>query len=165
MIPSEISIQHIVEILNSPSVLDMIHLVTMVLAGLVFLILLYHWFTFSPRNSVKLTENEHIIKIFHKHWFRLLGDIVLLSILAFLPSLSTFLPNTILDFLKNITPLLDALYQVWLIFLGMGILIIITDYVLDAWVLTNKRIVDIEQKNLFRRDIAEIRLEKPPCLP
>ena len=34
------------------------------------------------------------------------------------------------------------------------------DYYLDMWVITSERIIDIEQKGLFRREISEFMLDK-----
>ena len=35
-----------------------------------------------------------------------------------------------------------------------------TDYYLDIWILTDKRLVDVEQKRLFSREISSLRLDR-----
>lgn len=50
-------------------------------------------------------------------------------------------------------------YCLWLLALWVGFFVAWTDYYLDVWHVTNERIVDIEQKGLFRRDESTIRLE------
>lgn len=46
------------------------------------------------------------------------------------------------------------------LFLWAFLFFIFIDYYLDVWVITNERIVNIEQKGLFKREISELRLEK-----
>ncbi len=48
---------------------------------------------------------------------------------------------------------------VWWLLLWMIFFIIWTNYYLDIVVITNKRIIDIEQLGLFARDIVEVRME------
>lgn len=43
----------------------------------------------------------------------------------------------------------------WSIFFVMW-----TNYYLDVWVITNHRVVDIEQFSLFSRDVSEFRLDR-----
>jgi hypothetical protein len=46
------------------------------------------------------------------------------------------------------------------LFLWAFLFFIFIDYYLDVWVITNERIVNIEQRGLFKREISELRLEK-----
>jgi len=149
----------IILFLNNKIFLGAIITVAFLVSIIVALILFYHWHTYRPRNVVSLEEGEEIVKIFRKHWFPFLIDFLFLIFLAIFPLAIGFLPEEWLAWLSQIKSFLIVLYLVWLDFIAFGILIVGTNYFLDTWVLTNKRIVDIEQKSLFRRDIAELRLE------
>jgi uncharacterized membrane protein YdbT with pleckstrin-like domain len=35
-----------------------------------------------------------------------------------------------------------------------------TDYYLDVWIVTNRRVIDVEQRGLFSREIATMQLSK-----
>lgn len=48
----------------------------------------------------------------------------------------------------------------WFLLVWISAFIIWTDYFLDVLVITNKRIINVEQKALFSREIASLRLEK-----
>lgn len=48
----------------------------------------------------------------------------------------------------------------WFLLMWIGAFIIWTDYFLDVLIVTNKRIINIEQKALFSREIASLRLDK-----
>ena len=45
-------------------------------------------------------------------------------------------------------------YSIWLLTLWIFIFIEWTDYYLDLWVITNKRILDVEQMGFFRREVT-----------
>lgn len=114
---------------------------------------------------VTLLENEHIIKIAHKHWFVLFAESFFLVFLLTVPFiiLSAY---EIYDFSHFID--LDGPYQylfsaftgTWLLFLWIIFFIIWTDYYLDIIVLTDKRLVDIEQWGLFSRTVSTLELDK-----
>lgn len=55
-----------------------------------------------------------------------------------------------------------AFYLLFMYFFVLTILAFITwvDYWLDMWIITNERIIDIEQKGLFRHEISEFGLDK-----
>ncbi|OGI61184.1 hypothetical protein A2645_02285 [Candidatus Nomurabacteria bacterium RIFCSPHIGHO2_01_FULL_39_9] len=152
-------INQIILFLNNKIFLGGIILIAIVFSIVIALILLYHWGKYRARGAVRLEEGEEIVKIFRKHWFSFLIDFVFLIALAFIPLLISFLPKEWLVWLEQVKGLLDILYIVWLDFIFFAILIVGTNYFLDTWILTNKRIIDVEQKSLFRRDIAELRLE------
>ncbi len=85
--------------------------------------------------------------------------------LAFLPLLLevtvgfslSFLPLTINE---TVTPHLRIfLYLLWFLALWVGFFVAWTDYYLDVWQVTDRRIIDVEQKGLFHRDEASVRFE------
>jgi len=45
----------------------------------------------------------------------------------------------------------------FVLFLWSFIFVVFIDYYLDVWIVTNERIVNVEQKGLFRREISELR--------
>ena len=55
--------------------------------------------------------------------------------------------------------LLWFFYFLWLLTTSFAFFIFWTDYVLDIWIVTNKRIIDIEQIGLFKRETSSVRLE------
>ena len=104
--------------------------------------------------------NEKIILILRRHWWVIFKIIFLYGILLMLPLLAH-------NFFANYTDLLDS--EVVLIIFNLLISIfyifIITfffrawlDYYLDIWIITSERIVNIEQKGLFSRQISAFRL-------
>ncbi len=146
--------------LNSTSVINILFLITLIINGIVFIVVLYHWFTYRPSTAVVLVQNEQILRVYRKHWFRFFTDVLIIVALIFIPLTLSLLPSDQMQWFKSITPFLNALYSSWLVFLLFGFLIMATNYFLDIWVLTNKRLVDVDQRGLFKRDISEIRLEK-----
>jgi len=159
MLP-EASLGQIAQFLNSQSVANVIFLITAVGVGIVLLFLIYHWLAYRPGNALSLGPDEHIVKVFYKHWLVFAFDILLIVLLMYIPRATSLLPVEFTDVLLTMQPFLDVLYNAWIAFLVTGILVMATDYFLDIWILTNKRLVDVEQKGLFHRDIAELRLEK-----
>lgn len=45
-------------------------------------------------------------------------------------------------------------YSLWLLILWTFFFIEWTDYYLDIWIITNKRIIDVEQKGFFHREVT-----------
>lgn len=58
------------------------------------------------------------------------------------------------------TPLLVALYTGWLILSWMGFFSVWTNYYLDVWTITNKRLIAVDQRGLFNRSTGSFRLER-----
>jgi hypothetical protein len=160
MLLTDITLSQIVKFLNSQALSSTVVLITSIGVGIILLFVIYHWIAYLPGTSIKLSPDEHKVKVFYKHWLIFFFDLLLIVVLAFIPKAASLMPKEFTDFLSMIQPFLDVLYSAWLAILGTGALVMATDYFLDNWILTNKRIVDVEQKGLFHRDIAELRLEK-----
>lgn len=111
---------------------------------------------------IKLNENEHVVSVSHRHWFVLIPKFLAVVFLFFLPAFIYLLWS----FIAPLTPLSDwpretiAPFFVfglatYYLFLWLYSFIIFADYYLDIWIVTNMRILDIEQRGLFNREIAE----------
>lgn len=107
-------------------------------------------------------RDEQILLVLHRHWFDILSQLfIILLMLAILfssywisalvhPALDDPLYQNLFSFLRNL----------FFIFIWMTFFLIWIDYYFDVWIVTDRRIVNIEQKALFSRETSELRLEK-----
>ena len=115
---------------------------------------------------IHLQEGEHIEIKARKHWYSLFRSSVGLFIVLLLPFVFWFLFSEQIEFglnkfsiSINIT-LLEFLIMVWFLFIWVRFFTVWTNYFLDVWVVTDRRIIDIDQKNLFRREVSTLRMER-----
>jgi uncharacterized membrane protein YdbT with pleckstrin-like domain len=110
-----------------------------------------------------LSPNENVIYTARKHSFIFFTEALFIFILAVLPIVPLALAEQFLptSFLVGIEPELffKYLYMLWLIIMWLTLAYVWTDYYLDAWVVTDKRLIDIEQRGLFNRKISSSRLD------
>lgn len=99
---------------------------------------------------------------FRRHWIALFAESFPLFILAILPLI--IWPGIILSldaaYLDKIEPLMFFLTSAWLLFIWVVFFTFWTNYYLDVLVITDKRVVDIEQYSFFSREVSECRLER-----
>jgi hypothetical protein len=110
---------------------------------------------------VNLEENEKIIKIVRKHWFAIVLEMITSFAMILGPIIFFELIEDVLFHeltLKNLYLLL-FFYFVYLLFVWAFMFINWLNYYLDIWIITDKRIVNIEQKRLFSREISSLRLD------
>ncbi len=106
-------------------------------------------------------DNEHIYLVIRQHWFFLVTRLAVIGILivvgvaarVFGPELAPFLFE---DELGIITGLVFHTY--WLVVLLSTFLIVIF-YYLHLQIITDVRLVDIDQIGLFGRNVSELQLE------
>lgn len=67
-------------------------------------------------------------------------------------------PDIALPTLHESLPLFLA--SVWTLLLWAKFFAIWTDYYLDVWIVTDRRIVNIDQKGLFHREVSTLRMER-----
>lgn len=111
---------------------------------------------------INFLEGEKIIIIKRKHWFIIALEGLFITLVAFLPFLVLFTMSFYyidIVFLQDYQAFLIFFGLVWLVFSWMLFFLVWTNYYLDILLITNKRIIDIEQHTLFSRDFAEMRLE------
>lgn len=106
-------------------------------------------------------KGERILLLLRRHWFVLFVTAVFFLFFMALPLIVwLFLPRGFLVTIDGsawegvLTLGLSAYYLfLWLLFFTAWV-----DYYLDVWIVTNERIIDIEQTGLFHRVISEQRL-------
>lgn len=109
---------------------------------------------------LKLHENEKIIRKVHRHWIVIAGKAVAFVFLLIIPSAGlVFLLELNIES-SFITPFAFYLFSVYIFVLSLLAFTSWVDYWLDMWIITNERIIDIEQKGLFRHGISEFGLDK-----
>lgn len=110
----------------------------------------------------ELEPGEHVVKEARKHWLFFLAELLPFAILAIIPfAIPNFL--SIAPLLAPYASIFDyhALWPrivlgVWLLFVWTGAWNCFTRYFLNAWVLTNMRIVDIKQSGYFHREVSSM---------
>lgn len=106
-------------------------------------------------------KEEKILLVLHRHWFDILAQLFLIFLLIALIVLGFFylpvlFPNFILEVGSSFFLLIESFLAmlVWII-----AFIIWIDYYFDVWIITDKRVVNIEQKGLFVRQVSELEIE------
>lgn len=109
---------------------------------------------------IELLEGERVIVGIRKHWLVFVLEMFGLMIAALIPFiLSPFVGDVLPELsatlgqsqLDNAIIFTEAL---WLLIIGMILFVALTSYYLDILIVTNMRIIDIDQIGLFARDVA-----------
>lgn len=109
-------------------------------------------------------SNEHVVLMLRRHWTVLARDTIQLVLMLFVPPILLGFGFIFTSF--TVEP--DTPTYVMLI-LGLSIYYLFTavtyfhdfvDYHLDVWIVTDMRIVSIEQTGLFNRIISELNITK-----
>ena len=107
-------------------------------------------------------KNETVLLLLRRHWFILFTRMLIIIVSVIVLAVIYFLflgPNSnpqeiafhdILIFSESLATL----------FLWNFFFILWVDYYLDVWIVTNERIINIEQKGFFNRNISELKLTK-----
>lgn len=113
---------------------------------------------------IQLLEGEKVIVGIRKHWFVFFIEAIGLFIaalvpFALLPFAERFFPEAVAA--VGVTQFENAIVffaAAWLILLTMVFFVIFTNYYLDMLIVTNQRLIDIDQIALFSRDVATMPL-------
>lgn len=108
---------------------------------------------------ITLEEGEIVVFEIRKHWWRIFtwgAGLIFMAVLPFVAIVAFLIfSSTAQEYFYTI----GFFYTLWITALWLLFFIEWTDYYLDVWIVTNHRIIDIEQKGLFARDVATVRLE------
>ncbi len=115
---------------------------------------------------IELESDEVVITTVRKHWFIItveLGVIILFGLApVFLFMIVLALPaqSVIVNVFQTQTPLITFGLAAWLLMSTMAATTSWTSYYLDLWILTDRRIILIDQVTYFNRKVSNFRLER-----
>lgn len=117
---------------------------------------------------ITLRDDEKIYLVIRRHWFIFFAKIIGHTLLILAPLvlfvvfvLMTGAANQGFEPLQKFPPALIFFFSaLWMFFIWTDVFIVWTNFHLDTWILTNKRIIDVEQKGFFRREVSIFRMDR-----
>lgn len=113
---------------------------------------------------IHLDPGEKIVHEVRKHWFVFFSYGLMMTIAAILPPIVYEAFIHLIPFRIPIegsgNALVSFIYILWLLVLWISFFVQWTNYYLDVWHVTQKRIIDVDQKRLFHREVSTIRFDK-----
>ena len=112
-----------------------------------------------------LQDGEKKLLELHKHWFRCFSRLWYFPVIAVLPAAALYVIPALgygwpLPDVEGVVPLVIYFYALWILLLWVLGFIVWTDYYLDAWIITPERVIDINQKGVFHREVSSVRFER-----
>ncbi len=118
-------------------------------------------------NILELEAGERILTITRRHWLMLwlrifsIGIFSLFPIIAWIIILiSAGISSTLPYDIGSFTPHVLVLYGNWLLFMLIALGQTLLNHHLDVWIITNHRIISIDQHGFFNRSIGSFRLDR-----
>jgi len=117
-------------------------------------------------DKIHLEQDEKIIKTVRMHWFIITLEIIAIAMVGLLPLalaiIALFLP---IDSAIRIIFMDYFLYFLfgsclWIVMTTLATISAWTHYYLDLWVITDRRIIVIDQIHFFNRKVSSFRLER-----
>ncbi|MFC1609194.1 PH domain-containing protein [Patescibacteria group bacterium] len=105
--------------------------------------------------------DEKIIKVIRRHWFNILQQYFFIIAITLFLFASFWIVPYFFDVTNasayNLALFIQSSFatMIWVL-----IFIIWIDYYFDVWIITDKRVVNIEQKALFMRHVSELKFSK-----
>ncbi|MDO8575300.1 MAG: PH domain-containing protein [bacterium] len=103
--------------------------------------------------------DEKVLMLIHRHPFYIIVQFFIFVFLFILP----FIVGTVFTgflSLNGLTGIFIFLYGIWCLVLWQVLFYSITMYVLDMWIVTDKRIIDSTQHGFFNRSVSELHLNR-----
>ncbi len=116
--------------------------------------------------KIELEPGEEILSVVRKHWFvifsELIGSLIMILVPIFALILFALIPKNpeVMIILTEHIDLLAFVLCIWLIFNLLIGFMIWTHYYLDLWLVTDRRIIVIDQVHFFNRKVSSFRLER-----
>lgn len=116
--------------------------------------------------ALHLDPGENVVLEVRKHWIVFVVNGLSSLFLALIPFLffiliKIFIPQFIdITVPGNTLAFFSFLYSLWLLVLWISFFSEWTNYYLDVWYVTEKRIIIVDQKRFFDRQISNIRFDR-----
>ena len=117
--------------------------------------------------KIQFEPDEKILKTVRKHWFVIVTELFVTLVLLLVPFFILFVialfPSQLLILdvsLGEYTGLIAFFLSAWSLLTLMVGFAIWTHYYLDMWIITDRRIILIDQVGFFNRNVSVFRLER-----
>src|SRR3989338_8454194 len=104
-----------------------------------------------------LKPEEKIILSLHRHWLTIAGKMTVIAVMLLI---AVIILTAAISYLPEYLILATFLLAVYILIVLLIAFIFWVDFYLDMWIITDERVIDIEQSGLFRREISEFMLDK-----
>jgi len=106
-------------------------------------------------------EGEKILSVYRRHKFIIIMELFPLALFAIITvALAFFIVSMFFSEMPMLYPVVFLIMFLFLHLFWIASFIALADYYLDIWILTDKRVITVEQKSLFSRIISEFELSK-----
>lgn len=110
---------------------------------------------------ISFREGERSLAVYRRHRFLLLFEALPIVFFAgVLAAIASFAISELPIDLIALVPLILFCALLFLHLLWIALFAVLSDFYLDMWILTNERVIAVEQKGLFSRVVSEFELEK-----
>ena len=110
---------------------------------------------------VQFREDEKIIAVYRRHLVTLIFEIAPLVLFALVIIAGALFGGVFIPAKFSVLyPLILFLAVFFLHLFWIAAFIMLADFFLDVWILTNQRVIAVEQKSLFSRVVSECSLSK-----
>lgn len=113
---------------------------------------------------ISLGPNENILMVIRRHWYALFRHTAIIFVLTVVLVLIYYYSGSFRVGTITLEIEYGLLLNFFLSLYALGIvlyaLIVWADYYLDVWIITNQRLIDVEQHGLFSRTISELPMAK-----
>ncbi|MFA4845320.1 MAG: PH domain-containing protein [Patescibacteria group bacterium] len=106
-------------------------------------------------------DDERVVLFLRRHWFAILSIVTAFVLLTSIPLiLGWYFWDTVDAWLKHevLGPVIAIIGSIYFLSVWLFAFLEFTDYYLDTWIITNERIINIEQEGLFNRTASELDL-------
>ncbi|MBP6923997.1 MAG: PH domain-containing protein [Candidatus Pacebacteria bacterium] len=117
--------------------------------------------------KLDLEADEEVLRIVRKHWFIIVSELIGVAVFALTPIILLFigleLPKILGGFdvhAERFTAYITFVIATWLLLSVLSGFVVWTHYYLDLWIITDRRIIAVEQVHFFNRSVAIFRLER-----
>ncbi len=116
-------------------------------------------------SRVELDPGETIVHEVRKHWIVFAWRAIWAFAVAVIPLIVypltvDVVPEKLAELITWFDPILLFAYAMWLLAVWTILFIRWTNYYLDVWFITNERIIDVDQKGIFHREISNLRFDR-----
>lgn len=110
---------------------------------------------------IAFREGEQTLAKYHRHMVTLMFELApIVFFLCIIIGLAVFAVVWVNDTFAAMRPLIVLCALFFINLFWIALFIILTDFYLDVWIITDKRMITVEQNGLFSRSISEFELSK-----